>query len=863
MPTPEQWLEAEKRGLLTPDKQAVLNEARKRGIVPNAQKAAPNQFEAVPTGPGYILDSSGQKIAKDSPDYARVEAEQKAQFEADKTAKEKRLSGRGILERVGDTAAFVGSAIPRALTKGKYGLGDAMGYLVPAPVAKFGANVGKAISSSERDFIEANESELQTAADFGTVMAGVPALNTMGAPLKGMGATAKAVLASPRGTAAGAIRGTGEALEGVSRKAGQVAADETGIKLPVAAGRLGQSLQSTANAMQPKATPLTRQPANQPVLPQNIQTIPERLADIEAQRALGLKPFAPATASKGTARLGRTIEEMYGVGGTVKSPKTDIEIGLRDTQAAMGRQLGSRGSEEQTGAMVQTALERYRGAGLEDLDPSTVKAQGIAPHQPQKRAQVLTEKQAANMTEAAPIRAAGQGGTAQTSRGATVSAAKPLEQIGKRRTNVEDLSDAQLAGLARAPSNQTSFAARGEALYESAWRKIPEIMRKDESANANRTGWKNLQNTLKEIEGETNNQIAGQRTLNGGLAERIKTARSHTSVGELRGIRTELGRALGNFGQFDIGLDRTQLQRLYGATSRDMEAGLMDLANRAWLRTQSKGKDFVKPEIAKKADRALYEFRRADRYFRQGMERMDKFMSVMGAKTPNDAARKIASALKEKTANPQMLREMKGVLREDELNSLRGYVLENLGTARAGAKEAETIFNVNHWATDFHAIMDHPGGKEFMAGLPEGVTQKLKNFARVVDRMKYYESTKNHSGTAYTGIGVVALMSVDGFATAAAMYGGSGLMGKLLTSNAFLAWQEALMKAQLKAGNTAASNVKIAAQYAKRLPALAKGQKDPDLQRALTAIGLATQQHLQGSENQKTRALPAPSVSIP
>lgn len=826
MPTPEQWLEAEKRGLLSPDKQAILNEARKRGIMPDAPKAQSAKGLQVPTGPDYLIDSSGQQISKNAPEYAQAAAEQAEQIKAEKAAKEKRLANRGILERVGDAAAFAGSVVPRTLTKGQYGLGDVFGALVPAPVSQFGESLGKAISGSERDFVEANQGPLQTAADIGTVMAGVPALNTMGAPLKGMGATAKAVLASPRGTAAGAIRGTGA----------------TGA----------------ANALTapPKATPLVRQPANQSNLPQNIQTIPERLADIEAQRELGLKPFAPATASKGTARLGRTIEEMYGVGGTVKSPKTDIEIGLRDTQASMGKQLGSRGSEEQTGAMVQTALERYRGAGLEDLDPSTVKAQGITPHQPQKRAQVLTENQAANMTAAAPIRAAGQGGTAQTSRGATVQAAKPLEQIGKRRTNVEDLSDSQLAGLTRAPSSQTSFAARGEALYESAWRKIPEIMRKDESANANRTGWKNLQNTLREIEGETNNQIAGQRTLNGGLAERIKTARSHTSVGELRSIRTELGRALGNFGQFDIGLDRTQLQRLYAATSRDMEAGLMDLANRAWLRTQSKGKDFVKPEIAKKADRALYEFRRADRYFRQGMERMDKFMNVMSAKTPNEAAKKIASALKEKTANPQMLRELKGVLRPEELNSLRGYVLENLGTARAGSKEAETIFNVNHWATDFHAIMDHPGGKEFMSGLPNEVAQKLKNFARVVDRMKYYESTRNHSGSAYTGIGIVALMSVDGFATAAAMYGSAGLAGKLLTSNAFLAWQEALMKAQLKAGNTAASNVRIAAQYAKRLPALAKAQKDPDLQRAITAVGLAAQEQL--AENEKTRALPAP-----
>lgn len=847
MAGPEVWLEAEKRGLLTPDKQAILEEARKRGLMPakvQASSGGPRVPQSGPIGP------DGQEIDLSAPENAEYAAKLQAEADTAKKAKEAKLANRGILERVGDTAAFAGSIIPRTLTKGQYGLGDSLSALLPPSVSKLAGNVGKAVSGAERDFVEANQGPLQIAADVGAATAGIPMLNTMGAPLKGVGAALQAARASPRATVAGAIRGTG-------------------------AGGLANAIP----APQPKAVPLSRIPANQSNLPQNIQTIPERLQDIEAFRELGMKPFAPATGSKGTARAGRTVEELPLVGGTVKSPKTDIEIGLRDTQASLGSQLGSRGSEEQTGHMVQSALERYRGSGLDELDPSTVKAQGVEPYQPQKRAQVLTEHQAKNMQAAAPVRAAGQGGTAQTSRGATVAAAKPLEQIGKRRTNVEDLSDSQLANLARTPTRDTSFATRGEALYESAWRKIPEIMRKDESANSNQTGWKNLQNTLREIEGETNNQIAGQRTLSGGLAERIMKPRSHTNIPELRSIRTELGRSLGNFGQFDIGLDRTQLKRLYAATSRDMEAGLADLANRAWTRTQSKGKDFVRPEIAKKADAALYEFRRADRYFRQGMARMDSFMSVMGAKTPNEAARKITQALKEKTANPQMLRQLKGSLRPEELNALRGYVIENLGRGRAGAKEAETVFNVNNWATDFNAMMEHPGGREFMSDLPEGVAKRLSNMARVVNRMKYYESTKNQSGTAYTAMShplapAMAQAGATGallFApkllfAAGVFFGGSGALGKLLTSKAYLAWQEGLMKAQLKAGNTAASNARILAQYVRRLPALAKMQKDPDLQKAITGIGVIAQQQLQGQERekQKAQALPAPrQFSIP
>jgi len=823
MPTPEQWLEAEKRGLLTPDKQAILDEARKRGIMPAKAEAVPANLRGeVPIGG-----------APATPDE-QAEYQAKRQAEA---ADKKRVGNRSIGQRIADAATFGLSAPIRAVTRGQYGLGDVTGLV--------SEHLGNVQKESERNFAVANEGALQTAADIGSVAAGIPGGQTMGAPLKGLNTASQFAAASPRATIQAGIRGAGEAIE-ANR-----------------AGPIGRALQRGADAIpapKPSQTPVNAkaQAAN---VPQNIQTIPERLADMQAFRELEMKPFAPALGSSGTARVGRTIEELPIVGGTVKSPKTDVELGLAKAQADIGKQLGSKGSEEATGTMLQRGLERYQGAGLTELEPSAIKRQGIEPYQPLKKAQVLTEGQAENMKAAAPIRTANQGGTAQTSRGATVPTAKPLEQIGKRRTNVEDLSDAQVAQLVsrNAPSRDTSFATKGEALYESAWRKIPDKMRKDDSANPNRTGWKNLQNTLREIDTETNNQIAGQNTLTGTLAKRIMTAKSHTSVGELRSIRTELGRALGNFGQFDIGLDRTQLKRLYGAASRDMEAGLTDIANRAWLGTKSTGKDAVKVADARKADAALYEFRRADRYFRQGMERIDKFMDVMGAKTPNEAAKKIVTALKEKTANPQMLRQVAGVLRPEEVNALRGHVIESLGRGRSGAQKAEEIFNVNNWATDFNAIMSHPAGREFMKGLPEGVATKLQNMARVVNRMKYYEATKNHSGSAYTGIGILPLISGD-IATAgtaaATLFIGGGLGGKLLTSNAFLGFQEGLMKAQLRAGNTAASNAKILAQHLKRLPAIARRVKDVDERDAILAAGVAAQGYL---EKQRAQGLlPAP-----
>lgn len=867
-------LEAERRGILPENKKALLEEARKRGIVPPADNKQIRS--SVPSPPEYVTDEQGEFNKNDPAQAGRAERfnqqsrlEDLAREQA-KAKEEKRLANRGIGQRVVDAASFITSMPIRMLSKGEYGIGDAVGL-----VSERG---GQNFRFSEQDFARANAPMLEGAAQAGEVLTGIPGLNTMGAPLRGLGATVAATRYSPRGAVAGAIRGAGEAMESSkiatpmgdivisARQPGAVVGQSTG-QLPAFVGRAGRGLQGYADNIKPPIPKQSTTSAAAAGLPENIQTIPERLRDYEAFRSLEMRPFGPSLGSQASARVGRTIEEVPVIGGIVKSPKQTAELEAKAAQESLAKSLNAPATEEAAGQLVQRALERYRGAGVTDIEPNTLRGQpvgpmgpqkalGIEPYQPLKAAQTLTEGQAKNIEAAAPIRAQGLGGKAVTSRGVTVEAAKPLDQLGLRRTNVEDLTNAELKRVVKAPSRDTSFATRAEALYQSAWEKVPKAMRKDDSTNSNQMGWKNLQTALRQAERETANQISGQGTLGGDLAERIMKPRTHTNLAELRSIRTELGRALSNFGQFETRLDRSQLKRLYAAASRDMEAGLTDLANRAWIRTQATDKTRVSTKIAQEADAALYEFRRADRYFRQGQARMDKFMSVLDAKTPNEAARKIVTALKEKTANPGMLREIGNVLRPEELKAFQGHIIGQLGSKRPGAIDAETIFNWSHWATDFNAIASSPGGYKFLTkGLGPEAVSKLENLARVVNRMKYYEATKNYSGSAYTALGIIGLTSVKGAVVGAAM--GAG-WGKLLTSNAFLAWNEALMKAQLKAGNTAASNMRIAAQYARRLPALAKAQKgNPDLQQALTALGVSIDQQL--DQKQKVRALPAPS----
>ena len=876
----ELMLEAEKRGILPEDKKALLDEARKRGIVPpSADNIAPSRAPVTP--PLYIPDGQGGEIALQGQERAEYEQRAKKQGEQERKAKEKRIANRGYTERALDTATFIPSAMVRTATRGDYGLGDVAGLV--------NKGAGESLSRAERDFAEANADFLEPAAEYGEYAMGIPGLSTMGAPLKGMGATVAAARASPRGAISGAIRGTGEALQESkiatpfgdialrSRQPGAVAGQATG-QLPAFVNRAGQGLQGYANNMQPPQ-PKAQPPVMQG-LPENIQTIPERLRDYEAFRDLEMKPFGPSLGSRASARLSRTVEEIPLIGGIVGSPKATAELQAKAAQEGIAKSLGAAG-EEAAGGLVQRALNRYRTAGLEDLEPGTLrnnpnlqappapgaKPQGIDPYQPVKAAEVMSGPAAQRMKDAdiAAARAAGGGGTAITSRGKEVGNAQPLNQVGLRRTGMEDLSDAEVARVARAPSRDTSFQTRGEALYESAERKIPELKRSDGSVNPNELSTINLGNALRSTIGEVGSQIAGQNTLKGELAQMLMDGRRNATYSKIRAIRTEIGRALSNFGQFDVGLDRSQLKRLYAAATQDMEIGLRDLSNRAWrdhragplLESGEKNKAYIPVETARKADAALYEFRRADRYYRQGMERMDKFMGVLDAKTPNEAARKIITALKEKTANPGMLREIGNVLRPEEQKAFVGHIIEQLGSGRPGAKNAESIFNWNNWATDYNALTATKAGKAFIdKGLGPEAAKKLESLARVVNRMKYYEQTTNFSGSAYSGLGILGLTNPQAAAVGAIT---AITWSKALTSNAFLAWNEGLMKAQLKAGNTAASNARIAAQYVRRLPALARAQKaDPDLQNALTSIGLAMDQQLEGLDRQKARALPAP-----
>lgn len=249
--------------------------------------------------PFYVSDGTGaernltaERLAKppeavaveDVQEQRAREGEQKA-FEASRTPATRAL----------DTAAFVPSAIVRTATRGEYGLGDAVGAVSPT--------AGRALAEREVSFARANEWGLNKLQQGGEIMAGVPMLSTMGAPLRGVSATASALANKP---------------------------------LPQSA--------------------LTRG------LVRN-----ERLADIEAFEGSGVRPFGPALTETGTAGVVKQLSEAPIVGAPVRNRLMDAITETRDAGERIAGEYGGARTYRDVGNVVERGLDRFKDAKAADL----------------------------------------------------------------------------------------------------------------------------------------------------------------------------------------------------------------------------------------------------------------------------------------------------------------------------------------------------------------------------------------------------------------------------------------------------------------------------------------------------------------
>jgi len=505
--------------------------------------------------------------------------------------------------------------------------------------------------------------------------------------------------------------------------------------------------------------------------------------DLAAHQALGVRPFGPAFSSPPAQTVGKHLSEAF-FGSPLRNALDESLEGSRDAMQTIAGRMGGAADHNDVGTALQQGLDRYRNAGISALDPSDLNAVGIQQTGYQAPSNRLMSNAAANRAQQADVIRNSQG-----------VALQPINPMTMMRRGAEDLSDPELSNIITSPSSATSFKAKAEALYERADRLLPDLTKSNKAVDPGQVAAVNTRQVMSQIQDQIGNQISGQRTINGPLADRLMSTRSNFGLDDLRGMRTEVGRSLGSFGIADTGLDRAQLRQLYGALSKDIEVGTMDLANRARIYSQLPPTDprYVSQNVADQAQRALPQLRLADKYFSVGQDRIDNVMKTMSANTPEQAAQSVANAaLGQGRGNLNLLRSARKALQPDEWNEFSALVLRSLGNPVGSARGAsqELGFSVGSFMTRWNNM--NPAARNILFGGEHA--QDINNLVRVINRNANVEATANTSRTAVNSMNMGAAVDAATMlalghpeAIAAQLGGGFGL-SYLMSRPSYAKW---------------------------------------------------------------------------
>lgn len=554
--------------------------------------------------------------------------------------------------------------------------------------------------------------------------------------------------------------------------------------------------------------------------------------------------FSPAFQSPPLRITAKGLADTKFIGAPVRNALDDTFQGMAASAQRIANDLSPATTFDQAGASLQRGLVRFRTAGVRDIEPGILAARGVDPMAPVPPQQVMSNQARDRAAAAAPIRIANQGGVAETARGVQVPSARPLDQTIIARRTIEDMDLPQVTALTRAPAGETSFAVRSEALYELADRQLPRQMRANETANPQLLQATNTRNAVNALRADQERTAIPGGVVNGrfaGLAERVQT---NVTLPTLRAMRTAIGRELGNFNYAEMGLDRTQLNAIYRSISRDIEIAYQDIANRAHVasRLGNNAPNYVPPDAARAADRALYQFRRADRYFRQGIQRMDTFLGAVNAQSPETAARRLVQAATGGgKGDIAMFRNAMTALRPEERTDFAALVIRQMGAPLPSARGVvqEVGFSPSTFVTNYQKL--DPRARALM--FPGEHGRAVDDLFRVANRIANVETFANTSNSGRMALNLGGAAAAAGsLATGnwapilGAAFGGYG-MSVILSRPGLARWSArylALSARAARGGGAASQGMSRAARsqvvsHINRLAQLA--QRDPEIDR--------------------------------
>jgi hypothetical protein len=471
--------------------------------------------------------------------------------------------------------------------------------------------------------------------------------------------------------------------------------------------------------------------------------------DAAAHTRLEVRPFGPGFNQGPVASVARQLAETPVVGSPVRRA---LEESVSETARAAGGiagRFGAAATADEAGLVAREGLNRFRNA----------------------RADIAGGAQRIAQERGVPL---------------------PANAAGQR------------ALVISAPAAATSLKTRQAALYDQAWALVPADMQAGRAVKGMPRVLGAMSQTRAALDDiaqrntrMTNSQSgaveAGTgRTLPGGfLGQVIEAVRDpdwRAALQTMRDIRSDFRRIQSGIAQTEGAVLRhSDIDRIESAITRDM----VDLLQRNINRYTQVGQ----PQVAASIRRAIYEFRRADRYTRQAMRGMEIIERIFDADNATALYRNIAqAALGGTRGDVNKLRVLARTLRRDEMNEIASYVLRAMGEPVASAKGfvQQIGFSPSSFMTRFGNMQ--PEARNIIFGRQHA--QALDDLRRVANRLSNVEglvnSSRSGTNTINTGLllgtGGAIWAGFDAFMTGLASASGAFAASVLFSRPAYVRW---------------------------------------------------------------------------
>jgi hypothetical protein len=489
----------------------------------------------------------------------------------------------------------------------------------------------------------------------------------------------------------------------------------------------------------------------------------ERLADVDAFEQMGIKPFGPALTEAGTAGAVKQLSEVPLVGAPLRKSLQETVEQTRDAGDEIASRYGEAKNYRDAGLAAEKGLERFKDARPADIVEDSITS--------------MTDDQL-------------------------------KEVIGKR-------------------ARDTSAKTRLAALYERAWRGVPEHMREGRTEKDRaRVGGQMTETraVLKDITGRNARMVNSERLktegdsiarpVRGGLAGQIVDDMLANSpptfmLQDMRNVRSTFRRLASGIADTEKNtLTKADMDRVQGAMTRDLVRTLernrdmyaKDPAKMFTVRAAKDGQPAVQQtgaQISQQINRAIVDFRRADTATRRNAELLEKLDRLYKVDNPEGLARNILrDAQGGGKGNYNRLYALKRALRPEEWDEMASGIVRELGAPSKGARglAQEADFSVNTFLSNWRGMDE--GAKKILFGSGKNAAHlnSLNTFARVADRLGNFESLVNSSRTATNMINFGALATGGGLVAAgqipALILGSLGTYGvsAFLASPVYVKW---------------------------------------------------------------------------